>query len=176
MPSTRNQKNVSNRFDIATEHDTRLINNFSRVHARLARYFPCWEMKGRKEREEQGKRRGREGEKKKRKERNEKKGMFETKSKVQGNNLGMYRTTYVRVTRSIPNQTLRLRPSQTRLPWKKKGNGEYSVSGDTPFPNGKRLKETGYGHSFRNKGWEGTREGTGKGANERYYFTVVEKE
>ena len=135
VPSTRNQKNVSNRFDIATEHDTRLINNFSRVHADWRDTFEL--RNGRKEREEQGKRRGREGEKKKRKERNEKKGMFETKSKVQGNNLGMYRTTYVRVTRSIPNQTLRLRPSQTRLPWKKRGTENILWAGTRRFQMGK---------------------------------------
>lgn len=147
-------------------------------HASTRDWRDTFELRNERAKRERraGEKEGEGGRKEKKKERNEKKGMFETKSKVQGNNLGMYRTTYVRVTRSIPNQTLRLRPSQTRLPWKKKGNGEYSVSRDTPFPNGKRLKETGYRHSFRNKGWEGTREGTGKGANERYYFTVVEKE
>lgn len=71
MPSTRNQKNVSNRFDIATEHDTRLINNFSRVHADWRDTFEL--RNGRKEREEQGIKEGEGGrkEKKKGKEREE---------------------------------------------------------------------------------------------------------
>ena len=61
---------------------------------------------------------------------------------------------YVRVTRSIPNQTLRLRLSQTRLP-RKKGNEEYSVSRDTAelWQMGE-IKRERLRHSFYNKGSE----------------------
>lgn len=131
---------MSNRFDIATEHDTRLINNFSRVHADWrTRYFRVDELE-KNERAKKERKRGKgggEGKKKRGRgrERNEKKGMLETKSKVQGNNLGMYR--YVRMYASLDQyRTRHSGCGRLKLDYreKKKGgeNGEYSVSRDTP--------------------------------------------
>lgn len=91
-------------------------------------------MKGRKKKGKEEKEEGR-GKRKGGRERNEKKGMLETKSKVQGNNLGMYR--YVRMYASLDQyRTRHSGCGRLKLDYreKKKGgeNGEYSVSRDTP--------------------------------------------